>query len=329
MNVYEYWIGRDTDYVSVWQAYETGAGYIDKFRSMRMHVLRVELTQFAPNMALFNHDAVYKTLKGYFHDIKRYGLSESEYNAAGPLFLYGVDRGSGIWNFLGELEPLMALAMTLAEKMILNQELTSFHKRFQIVQRYFPTANPHDISRLMQANSKKDLQFALRKLTDQGIQGVMVSQEPFEGDFEKTEKTLIDIGNIVVGKIVFGDSVEGDKIQGNKITSGRDSNVAGRDVNVSKSHITSYDRARYGKSDLKILAHELYEIREMLHHGQAVEPEEDLAIGRIAAAELAARDGDKRATLLHLKMLGSWVFDFATKVGASVTAEFAKKAIGL
>src|SRR5512138_2774604 len=113
MDVYEYWIGQRIDYRAVWQAYEEGIdGYIDKFRSMRVYLLRVELTQFSSDLALFNHEAVYKTIKGYFHDLKRYGLSEEEYISTGPLFLYSVDRGSGIWNLLGELQPLIALAVT-------------------------------------------------------------------------------------------------------------------------------------------------------------------------------------------------------------------------
>ncbi len=45
MDIYEYWIGQDTDYASVWRAYEEGTGYIDKFRSMRVHLLRIELDQ--------------------------------------------------------------------------------------------------------------------------------------------------------------------------------------------------------------------------------------------------------------------------------------------
>jgi hypothetical protein len=103
MSVEEYWIGQGVDYKAVWVSYEEGLGYIDKFRKMRVHALRIELAQFPSDLPLFNHEAVYKTIKGYFHDLKQQCLSPGESDVAGPLFLYSVERASGIWTFLGEL----------------------------------------------------------------------------------------------------------------------------------------------------------------------------------------------------------------------------------
>ncbi len=79
----EYWIGEEIQYESLWNAYESGFAYIDKFRSMRVHLLRVELTQFPVDLPLFNHEAVYKTIQGYFHDFKRACLTHEEYDRAG------------------------------------------------------------------------------------------------------------------------------------------------------------------------------------------------------------------------------------------------------
>lgn len=327
MNIYEYWIGQDTDYASVWQAYENGMGYIDKFRSMRVYLLRIELTQFPSNLALFNHEAVYRTIKGYFHDLKLHGLSKNEYNSTGPLFLYSVDRGSGIWNFLGEFQPLMALAITLAEGGNRYQEIVNLDKKLQIIQRYFPNANPRDIKRLLQANSQQKLQYALNKLIEQGIQEVKVSLKPFEGDFDATEQLLFNVQSLNVEKmVVIQDSVMGDYVQGPKADRG--SIASGRDTNITGSNFGTHGIAYTGNGDLMSLAQELSHFREMLH-GKITTPEQDIDVGKIAAAEMAARSGDRRATLLHLKRVGSWALDFATKVGASITAEFMKKSIGM
>lgn len=329
MDIYEYWIGQDVDYKSVWQSYEEGIGYIDKFRSMRVHLLRIKLMQFPSDLALFNHEAVYKTIKGYFHDLKLYGLSKSEYNSTGPLFLYSVDRGSGIWNFLGELQPLITLAITLAEGRNLHQGLVNFDKKLQIIQRYFPGANPHDIKRLMRANSQQTLQFALNKLITQGIQGVKVSLKPFEGDFGATEQSLFNFQTLAVDQIVvFRDSVMGDNVQGPKVQADRGGIASGRDTTITGSNIGTHGMAYVGGNDLASLAQELNQFREKLH-GQATAPEQDLDVGKIAAAEIAARSGDRRAAMLHLKRVGSWALDFATKIGASLTAEFMKEAMGL
>jgi len=330
METSEYWIGRNIDYESVWQAYEEGAEpYIDKFRSMRVYLLRIELTDFPSDLPLFNHEAVYKTIKGYFHDLKRYGLSEDEYWSAGPLFLYSVDRGSGIWNFLGELQPLLALAVTLVEGTMRNQVLVNSGRTRQIFQQYFPDANPDDIQRIMQANTRRDLQLARSKLVAQEIKGVKVSQEHFDGNYEVTEKTLIDIQKVIMNQfIVVGDSVTGDKVQGDKVQADRGGIAAGRDNNIIRSRVITKETVNTERNDLATLARELSEIREELH-GRATQPEQDVDIGQIAAAEIAARSGDRRGALLHLKNVGTWALDFATQVSAGIAAEFMKKAMGI
>lgn len=67
MSKAEYWIGEHVDYEGVWRDYEDGLAYIDKFKSIRAHLIRIELNQFPANLPLFNHDAVYKTIKRGFN----------------------------------------------------------------------------------------------------------------------------------------------------------------------------------------------------------------------------------------------------------------------
>src|SRR2546423_3071212 len=128
MSMYEYWIGEGVDYKKVWRDYEDGLAYIDKFKSMRAHLIRIELNQFPANLPLFNHEAVYKTIKGYFHDLKQLCLSHEEYMYASPLYLYDVRRGSGIWDFLGELRQLLLLGTTLADEKVIGQQLDNIDK---------------------------------------------------------------------------------------------------------------------------------------------------------------------------------------------------------
>jgi hypothetical protein len=61
---------------------------------------------------LFSFEAVFKTTKRYFHDMKQLCLSRREYDEAAPLYFYGVPRGSAIWQWLGELRQLILFGTT-------------------------------------------------------------------------------------------------------------------------------------------------------------------------------------------------------------------------
>lgn len=76
----------------------------------------------------------------------------------------------------------------------------------------------------------------------------------------------------------------------------------------------------FDNQDLENLASELSQLRaEMKRQSQTVE--EDIALGSIAKAEIAAKDGDKSGVVKHLKDAGKWAFDVATKIGVSVAAK--------
>ncbi len=198
MSVEEYWIGQGVDYERVWRDYEEGFAYIEKFRLMRVHLIRIELEQFPADQPLFNHEAVYKTIKGYFHDLKHLCLTEDEYMSAGPLWLYCVDRHSGVWDFLGELRQLLMFGTTLADEKVVGQKLENMDKRLQILQKYFGgAAQPKDFQEFMRARTPRQLEAALQKLIKQGIHRIQVSQQPFEGDIEQTRKSLIDLKKIL------------------------------------------------------------------------------------------------------------------------------------
>jgi hypothetical protein len=80
--------------------------------------------------------------------------------------------------------------------------------------------------------------------------------------------------------------------------------------------------------NLSDLAADLRKLRQELRLS-ATEPEHDVAIGEIAAAETAARAGHGQKVFEHLRKAGSWVGDVATKIGVALATEALKTAIGL
>ena len=196
--MYEYWIGRDVNYDQLWDDYDAGQGYVQKFRSMRVHLIRITLAEPAIHLPLFNHEAVFKTIKGYFHDLKQLCLSVNEYNTAGPLFLYSVDRGSGVWSFLGELRQLLLLGTTLADEKVIGEKLSNMEKRIEFLRKHFgASVSPEDFQRFMTAKTPRQLEKAFHRLVEQGIKKVEISREPFIGDSKKIEGTLIDVKKLL------------------------------------------------------------------------------------------------------------------------------------
>jgi hypothetical protein len=190
----QYWIGKGVDYDELWSAYEQGGGYIDKYHSMEVHLLRLTLREHPTHLPLFNFEAVFKTVKGYFHDLKEQCLTRDEYRDAGPLFIYRVERSSGVWEFLGELRQLLMLGTTLADEKVMGQRLENIDKKIEFLRQNFGTAaKPEDFQRFMKARTPRQLERAIQKLFEQGILKVEISVAPFSGDIEATEKTLVEL----------------------------------------------------------------------------------------------------------------------------------------
>lgn len=201
MSIEEYWIGRGIDYQAVWQSYEDGFAYIEKFRTMRVHLLQIELRELPLYLPLFNHEAVYKTIKGYFHDLKQQCLSRDEYSAAGPLFLYSVERASGIWSFLGELPQLLLLGATLADEKVMGQQLENLDMKLSILRKYFgeATVSRNAFQAFMCANTPSQLQIAVDRLISEGIDKIQISSQPFDGDIDATKRSLFNIKELFMG----------------------------------------------------------------------------------------------------------------------------------
>jgi uncharacterized protein YjbI with pentapeptide repeats len=81
-------------------------------------------------------------------------------------------------------------------------------------------------------------------------------------------------------------------------------------------------------NDLRALATQLATLRQHLRQA-AVEPEHDAAIGAIAQAEMAAKEGNGPQVLEQLSKAGRWALDNAEKIGVGVATEALKTALGL
>ena len=194
IDVLEYWIGKNTDYYGIWRSYENGTAYIKKYKTMSVHLLELKLSIPQPEDPLFNHEAVFKTLKGYFHDLKFICLSRDEYGAAGPIFLYSVDRGSGIWRFLGGLRELVLFGTTLSDEKLVGQRLENLDKKLKILREHFGgNLREEDFQRFMNATCSEELDYAVRKIFEQGIESVRISTKPYEGKVDETENLLIEL----------------------------------------------------------------------------------------------------------------------------------------
>lgn len=201
MSVYEYWIGKDINLKNIWADYEEGLGYVEKYKAMEVYLIQFTFNNPASDLPLFNLEVLLKTFKAYFHEVKLLSLSPSEYNEAGPLFTYEINRGSAIWTFLGGLRHLVLFGTTIADEQVKNlmldntkKELEILDKKLELLQKYFGGAvDVKDFKKFMDARKPEDLNTAISKLQSFGIKKVEISQKPFEGDINNTRESLIDI----------------------------------------------------------------------------------------------------------------------------------------
>ncbi len=198
-DIAEYWIGSGVDYRRLWGAYEAGyEGYVDKYKSRKVHLLVIEF-RFPPNyLPLVDHEVVLKTLKGVFHDLKRENLSEDEYNRALPLFLYSVERGSGIYKFLGELRQLLMFGTVLGDERIMDAHLENKQKRIDFLLRNFPSVDREAAERFVMARTNYEMDEVLEKLMKKGIKSIKISPDPVPPTIDERKVKLIELQKIEV-----------------------------------------------------------------------------------------------------------------------------------
>jgi hypothetical protein len=181
MSVYEYWIGRDVKLDAVWRDYESGGGYEQKFRQTTCHLIEIEFDEPPIGDPIFAFEAMFKTTKRYFHDLKQLCMSARDYEEAAPLYFYGVERGSSVWQWLGELRQLILFGTTLGDEKVVGQTLDNLDKKLSILRKYFGSGvNPKDFDAFMRARAQPEVEAAVRKMLKQKIKSVRISRRPVD-----------------------------------------------------------------------------------------------------------------------------------------------------
>jgi hypothetical protein len=97
--------------------------------------------------------------------------------------------------------------------------------------------------------------------------------------------------------------------------------------NVNMKNVTVNQIQSESQIDLPVLADQLGKVRAEMKK-EATEPEHDVA-GAVAAAEAAAKNGDEKSALEHLKTAGLWTLGIAVQLGMPVAIDALKKSAGL
>ena len=109
---------------------------------------------------------------------------------------------------------------------------------------------------------------------------------------------------------------------------------------IGQAGVAGPDAAAYGQQlhqtwnqqashiDLNALAGDLSKVRGTARARASGAPEDDVALAELANAEVAARQGDERKALQHLKRAGEWALRIATEIGVPVAAKAIETAIG-
>ncbi|MCP3717061.1 hypothetical protein [Paraburkholderia sp. CNPSo 3281] len=86
--------------------------------------------------------------------------------------------------------------------------------------------------------------------------------------------------------------------------------------------------ADHADIDLNALAADLARLRTAMK-SEDTSADNDEAIGQVASAEKAAKNGDKQGAIEHLKEAGAWAFEVAKKIGVEVAVSALKRALGM
>jgi hypothetical protein len=61
----EYWIGKGIDLDEVWAVFEDGQAYVRKFEKRPVHLMTVTFSNVRMSAPLYDHEAIFKTIKAY------------------------------------------------------------------------------------------------------------------------------------------------------------------------------------------------------------------------------------------------------------------------
>ena len=199
MTVETYWMGKGLDLEALWHDFDSGTGYIQKVGSSRLHLLRLTFGGHPLNQPLFDHEVIYKTVKGTFHDVKAECFTGEAYDKAAPIFVYRIDRGSGIFEFLGQFDPLMTWVVALGAAAVGYRKLLSVdqefdEKRLAYIRTNFPNASALEVQAYLKAWTTFGRRKVLHRLVGLQLERVELSALPHIPD---QPQTLVDMEAVV------------------------------------------------------------------------------------------------------------------------------------
>lgn len=202
MSVEQYWMGKDLDLDRLWQDFDNGSGYISKVSASELHLLRLTFAGHSSHLPLFGHEVIYKTVKGTFHDVKANCFTPAAYDEAAPIFLYRVERGSGIFEFLAQFDPLMtwivalgAAAMYYRNALAADQELDE--KCLSFLQNNFPRASTADVRAYLKAWTTFGRRRVLHRLIERGLHRVEISKVSHTSKEIGQPPDMVDMAGVV------------------------------------------------------------------------------------------------------------------------------------
>lgn len=202
MDYEEYWIGKGIDLDSLWDIYEEGQGYVAKVCDSELHLIRLTFSGPPSTLPLFDHEVIYKTVKGTFHDVKEECFDPERYNRSVPIFMRRIDRGSGIFEFLGQFDPVLTWIAAIGGAMLVYRKLLSAdqdydQKRLDFLLSKFPQGSREDVSAYMKAWTTFGRRRILQRLIKHGLEKVEVSTLPISSDPNVPSPTMLDLEEVL------------------------------------------------------------------------------------------------------------------------------------
>jgi hypothetical protein len=188
----EYWIGKNVDYTKLWDAYNSGKDdYQRKFHSMKTVPIKIEFDLPHHQDPLFNLEAIYKTLKGLYFDFKQYCLTDNEFNSAGPLFVYSIERGSAEWTILLEATHAAPFIWAL---------LKAYHEFYKIKKTKLECKvlehQVEEINRAREENNKE-------KIEQRNIDKFIQDKKPALENLLSQQIKQVTIKGILIGQVII------------------------------------------------------------------------------------------------------------------------------
>jgi uncharacterized protein (DUF433 family) len=197
----QYWIGKDLPLGDLWQAYQGGIDYLEKFNHIEAHFLEISFSESAEGTPFGSFEVVYKTIKSYFHQIKQ-TCFQNEYSDLAPLYFYSAFRHPTRYLFLGQINPLLIMAISLIEKKFIGDSFSDTKQILEFVRINFPEALVEDKLNQFQASRGNHIdKDYFEKLINLGLSGVKVTKKPFtKSSFIYEMIDLFDVENALLAE---------------------------------------------------------------------------------------------------------------------------------